>query len=120
MKALLLCLLVFAGLASAEPRGKLPAPLEQAVAAAEGDRKAAIIALEAAANGASEADRPWIQVHAGEQRRLAGDAGGARRWFEVARTASEESVRQAAAVGLASGSQASVHGCPPDRAATAS
>ncbi len=60
----------------------LPADVQEALANAHVDRKAAILAVEAAVPSADPEDRPRLVLHAGEQRRLAGDEGAARRWFE--------------------------------------
>ncbi len=59
-----------------------PAEVQAALANAHVDRKAAILTVEAAVPAADAASRPMLVLQAGEQRRLAGDDGAARRWFD--------------------------------------
>jgi len=80
-----------------------PDAVEDALAYATTDRQKAIRVLEdAIAAGPSGRDLPVLLVHAGEQRRLAGDLQIAHEWFTKTRNRARKngSEREAAALGM--------------------
>jgi ABC-type branched-subunit amino acid transport system substrate-binding protein len=81
-------LLIAAALALAPLSACAKAPaadiIDDALAAAPGDRRAAALRLEEALATASDDEAAWIQLHLGEQYRLLGEARAARQAFRQA------------------------------------
>lgn len=102
LPALLLAGAFLAGARKGDP--KPPAAVADALAEGRTDRMAAIAALEgrAAELPATAPEAAWWRLAAGEQRRLAGDAGVARQWFtQVVEQHPTHPAKAAAQLGLA-------------------
>lgn len=77
----------------------IPAEVTAALQDAPADRAAAIAALEAALARASGAERTWLLLQLGEQRRLTGDTAGALEAFDSVVDSDEPSLAEPARVG---------------------
>ena len=82
---------------------KVPPVVQEAIAIGVDDRLAAIRLLEEyLADNASSAQAPWAMLHAGEHRRLDGDAAVARTWFgRIAEEHPTHPLKNAAVLGMA-------------------
>ena len=103
--ALLLSLALGVQPACAGGRRPPPTPdlVEDALAYTTTDRAKSVKLLEQALerNEVSERELPWVQLHAGEQRRLSGDFPKAREWFDAALASGDKRALPSARLGLA-------------------